>query len=242
MKMNYKTKVYGNTIRDGWVFLLLLVALLTGVHASNAQTPDPWTEEGASQMKASWLSDEENQLVVELNKARTDPARYAREYIEPGLSLFLPDDPLVQQKPDGTLYSTSEGVSAVKECIEVMKSTSPMGILTPSEGISKAARDHAKDMERRVFVAHKGSDGSDPYKRMNRYGKWGGFAAENISAGEATARAVVVQLLIDDGVASRGHRQNILDPALKRVGVAIAPHKEWRWSATMDFASEYTEK
>ncbi|MDD2964228.1 MAG: CAP domain-containing protein [Bacteroidales bacterium] len=241
--MNYKTKACRTSLPFGGLFGMLLVAvLLLNPDRAEGQTPDPWTAEGAAQLKVSWLSDEENLLVVELNKARTDPARYAREYIEPELALFLPDDPLVQQKPNGALYTTLEGASAIKECIGVMKSTLPMKVLVASEGMSKAARDHVRDMDRRVFVAHKGSDGSDPYERMNRYGKWGGFAAENISAGIATAREIVMQLLVDDGVASRGHRDNILDPALKRVGVALAPHEEWGWSATMDFASEYTEK
>lgn len=231
------------TIPGGWFpVLLLVVALLRSLPSSIAQTSDPWTEEGVSRQKVSWLSDEENLLVAELNKARTDPARYAREYIEPELALFLPDDPRIQQKPDGSLLSLNEGVSAVQECIRIMKTTPPMGILTASEGISKAARGHARDMERRNFFDHDGSDGSDPYQRMSRYGKWSGYAAENISSGEATARGIVVQLLIDDGVPSRGHRENILNPVLTRVGVAIAPHKEWRWTATIDLTAEYIGK
>jgi uncharacterized protein YkwD len=58
------------------------------------------------------------------------------------------------------------------------------------------------------LMGHTGTDGSDPYARMNRYGTVldGG---ENIAYGTFTGRDTVMGLVIDDGVASRGHRDNV---------------------------------
>ena len=49
--------------------------------------------------------------------------------------------------------------------------------------------------------------------------------AENISFGMDTELDVIFQLLIDDGVESRGHRKNMFNKDLKVVGVGIAKHK-----------------
>jgi uncharacterized protein YkwD len=46
--------------------------------------------------------------------------------------------------------------------------------------------------------------------------------------GPATAHDVVAALLIDDGIADRGHRKNILDPEVGVVGISCGPHKSYR--------------
>jgi len=49
-------------------------------------------------------------------------------------------------------------------------------------------------------------------------------AAEGIACGPETAREVIVQRLIDDGVLDRGHRDNIFDPRFGVAGAAGGPH------------------
>jgi uncharacterized protein YkwD len=77
---------------------------------------------------------------------------------------------------------------------------------------------------------------------VNRYGRWHGRVSENISFGPATARAVVLALLIDDGVPDRGHRRNILDPNVRIAGVSCGPHKSYRLMCDIVHAAAYTER
>lgn len=47
---------------------------------------------------------------------------------------------------------------------------------------------------------------------------------------------IVAQLLIDDGVPSRGHRKNILNKEFKIVGVAFGPHTKFKNMTVQNFA------
>ena len=91
-------------------------------------------------------------------------------------------------------------------------------------------------------MEHRGLDGSSPAGRANRHGRWLGAMAENIAYGDNPAREVVVQLLVDDGVADRGHRDNLLDPRWGAGGVACGPHKEYGQMCVMDYAAGYRER
>ncbi|MDR2495391.1 MAG: CAP domain-containing protein, partial [Spirochaetaceae bacterium] len=94
----------------------------------------------------------------------------------------------------------------------------------------------------RGTTGHAGSNGSSPRDRLNRYGAWGVNVGENISYGGATGQDIVVQLLIDDGVPSRGHRKNNMESAFAFAGVGVGAHKVYGTMAVLDFAAAYTEK
>ena len=68
------------------------------------------------------------------------------------------------------------------------------------------------------------------------------MAAENISAGEDEARAVVIQLIVDDGVPGRGHRTNLFNPDLHQAGAGSAPHREYRVVTVIDYADGFVER
>ena len=59
--------------------------------------------------------------------------------------------------------------------------------------------------------------------------------AENCSYGPKTGFDIVVQLLVDDGVESLGHRLNILSTFYSSMGVAIRPHKDFDNVTVQDF-------
>jgi uncharacterized protein YkwD len=121
-------------------------------------------------------------------------------------------------------------------------SASPIDTLKPSKGMSLAAKDHVDDQSETKNTGHTGSDGSSPFDRIERYGQWQSTAGENIDYGNNIARRIVLSLLIDDGVASRGHRKNIFNPAFKVVGVACGSHQMYRHMCVMTLAGGFKSK
>jgi uncharacterized protein YkwD len=109
----------------------------------------------------------------------------------------------------------------------------------PKKGLALAARDHARDQAATGALGHMGSDNSTPIDRISRYGIWDKTAGENIDYGNGDPRRIVVSLLIDDGITSRGHRLNLLNGGFKFVGVSTGAHSVYRHMCVMDFAGSY---
>ena len=106
-----------------------------------------------------YLTAGEKNIVLELNKVRTNPKKYANLYLVPSLKYY-------QGKkltyPGRTTIITKEGRTAVEECIKVLSSVRPVKSLLPSKSLSLAAKDHVLDTAPKGIVGHTGSDGSSP--------------------------------------------------------------------------------
>jgi uncharacterized protein YkwD len=89
--------------------------------------------------------------------------------------------------------------------------------LSISGKLGDAATDHARDMARKKFFEHRGSDGSQPKERVLRAGYQSRLTGENIAYGPESAEEVVAGWL-----ASRGHCENIMDSRFEDIGVAFA--------------------
>ncbi len=186
---------------------------------------------------ASYLSDLEAGVLREMNLARTQPRRYA-EFLEERRRYYRGNR---FERPGEIAIITQEGVSAVDEAIEFLRRVKPIGALTPSRGMSRAADDHVRDQGQAGGLGHRGSDGSRTCDRANRHGRWSGKIGENISYGRADARDVVIQLIVDDGLPDRGHRDNIFDPAFRVVGIACGDHSEYRAICVTTFDAGYRQ-
>jgi uncharacterized protein YkwD len=177
-------------------------------------------------------------VLSELNRARTNPAAYAallenlRPYYAADGTRSLPGEGRVR---------TREGVSALDGAIRALHHTTPLPPLSASSGLARAAFDHARDQAHNGGHGHHGSDGSSPFMRMNRHGRWQSHAGECIDYGAANARRIVMNLLIDDGVRDRGHRLNILNRDFAVAGVSAASHPRFRHLCVIDFATAYVE-
>lgn len=192
--------------------------------------------------KVKFLSNLEKDVILHLNMARTNPPKYARDFIEPRTRYYngkLYREPWEPSDFGG--YVKQEGTEAVRECVSAMEETPPIGLLLPSEGLTLAAEDHAVDQSNTGDTGHTGSDGSIPSTRLNRYGDWRIIMGENVFYGQASGREIVVGLLVDDGVMDRGHRANILNSRFKVVGVSIEKHPVYRYVCVIDFAGAYKE-
>jgi uncharacterized protein YkwD len=90
-------------------------------------------------------------------------------------------------------------------------------LLDTSRALDNAATDHARDMARRKFFEHRGSDGSEPRDRVRRAGYLSRLTGENIAYGPESAEEVVAGWL-----ASPGHCENIMEPSFRDIGVGFA--------------------
>jgi uncharacterized protein YkwD len=186
----------------------------------------------------NYLTAVEKDVILEMNKVRNNPRKYAELYIRPRLRYFNGRNYIV---PGQVTLVTQEGAAAVNACITALNRASSVGALTPERGLSRAAKDHVTDQSRTGQTGHNGSDRSTPETRMKRYGTFGGSWTwgENIAYGDTNGREIVCSLLIDDGVPSRGHRTNIMNRAFTQTGVGFGTHTQYRTSCTIDYAAGY---
>jgi uncharacterized protein YkwD len=89
------------------------------------------------------------------------------------------------------------------------------GPVSADGGLASVARAHSADMRDRGFFDHVNPDGLDPFDRADRGGV--SARAENIAWGQQDAAEVM-----DSWMNSAGHRANILNCGLTRLGVGIA--------------------
>ena len=186
-----------------------------------------------------YLSGIEKDVILEMNKARTNPKKYAELYIQPRLKYFNGKNYSV---PGQITIVTQEGAAAVNACITALNRASAVSVLAPEKGLSLAAKDHVTDQSKTGQTGHNGSDRSTPETRMKRYGSFSGSwtLGENIAYGDTTGREIVCSLLIDDGVPSRGHRTNILNKVFTQTGAGFGTHTQYRTSCTITYANGYT--
>jgi uncharacterized protein YkwD len=174
----------------------------------------------------------ERQVLAALNAARKDPAAYAaglkqyRTYFRANL-LHYPG-----QEAD---IETQEGVKVVDETIDFLAHRAPLQPVEESVPLGSVAGDLVADQSHSGDTGHQASDGTSPSERSRRHGG-GPEVAEVIAYGPIDAADVVRQLIVDDGVADRGHRAIIYSPELRFAGVACGPHPEYRTMCVIDLA------
>ncbi len=177
-----------------------------------------------------------NDVIAEINLARTNPSAYAANYIVPYRNSFTTNTSYVK---NGITYQTHEGINAVNECITYMQNASPRSALTVKDGLCKAARDHAVSQAPTGQIGHTGPDGSTLASRIHKYGTYSS-CGENISYGFTNPRDIVIQLLVDDNVPGRGHRTNIMEPNYTSArACVVSNHSVYGGECVIDFASGY---
>jgi len=188
-----------------------------------------------------YLTGLEKDVILEMNKARTNPKKYAELYIKPRLSNFNGN---YYSVPGQITIVTQEGATAVNDCITALNGANNASALIPEKGLSLAAKDHVSDQSKTGQTGHNGSDGSTPETRMRRHGAFSGSwtLGENITYGYTTGREIVCSFLIDDGVPDRGHRTNIMNRAFTQTGVGYGTHNQYRASCTITYANGYSSK
>ena len=103
-----------------------------------------------------------------------------------------------------------------------------LGPLTTNDKLVAAAKVQAKDMADHDKMAHEGSDGSTPDKRVKAQGYHFQIVGENVAMGQKTA-AEVMQSWME----SPHHKENILRPEFTEIGLAcyVDPNGVAWWCA-----------
>jgi uncharacterized protein YkwD len=216
-------------MKNLFILFLCLISLFT---------PTAGLPQSHKTSEVTYLSSLEKAVVNEMNLARTSPKEYL-SLLEQFKKYY---DGKLLKLPGETPILTKEGTSAVVEATRSLRSQKPVFPLSPSKGMTLGAKDHIRDLRTSGASQHKGSDGSQTWDRVNRYGTWQKIIGENISFGHTKARDIVMTLMIDDGVPNRGHRKNIFNPDFRVVGVAYGDHPAYRTICVITFAGGYREK
>ena len=162
-------------------------------------------------------------VLAELNFARTRPAEYAR---------FLRS---YRDHPDEGETSI-EGPAVLDEAIDFLERQTPLPPLQSDVRLERSAGGYAQDQGRYGLTGHVSSDGATLSDRIHRQQVWSMSAAEAISYGYENPRDVVRQLIVDDGVAGRGHRKVLFDATLRFAGVGCGPHRVYGAMCVIDFS------
>ena len=176
----------------------------------------------------------EQDLLAEHNRVRQNPQSYV-----PILQARLESMNQQGNIPNGCgrncTLTTQEGQAAVEEAIRYLNEQPAVGPLTLSDGIARAAKSHAND-QRDGALGHSGSNGSSPLERVSGFDVETSGVGENIAYGPETAQDVVMNLIVDDGVADRGHRINLFQAKWTMAGAGCGPHSGYGSVCVIDYA------
>lgn len=203
--------------------LIVLLPLLSIGQSSDlfAIWPDTIIAKANSAQDVEYMTEEEKLAVFYINLVRTNPPLFANTYLKD----YMKENGIKKDKE-------------VKSLIDELEATKPRVMLQPSESLTQLAREHANDMGETGRTGHKSSDGTSFKDRMVELSKTFSGINENCNYGHEGGIDAAIDLLIDRNVPNVGHRRNILDPQMRFAGIAIEPHKRWRFNCVQDFGGK----
>jgi len=163
-----------------------------------------WTQDQLSKANTAadieYLSQVEKDVILYINLARLYPKQFARQEVN---NYYGP------KKYGGYLKDSPYRASLLKKLLTMQA----LKALRFDEKMYKSAK---------CFAIESGEAGKTGHKRTTCPEE---NVAECCSYGMSTGKDVVLQLLIDHGVPSLGHRKICLDPSYTKVGAGEYAHK-----------------
>ena len=183
----------------------LLILLLTFFSLA-AYAAGSWDIDKLNTAKNSTdLTKLEKDIILELNKARSNPPQYANEYITE----------LMNKCKKGKV-KFNEGLPVVEECYKFLIKQEPMPLFYPETGLNLSAGLSLKETKT-------GNENSSATDKMELFGTRKGCWGELTRYVNTNAKDFVANLLINDGSPDRGMREILMDPYYTKIGIAISP-------------------
>lgn len=196
-----------------------------------------------------WVSELQRSVLCVIADARTHPEVCIRR-LQQKIG-YLKGKEFHDPLQPGLVKVTKEGRVAIDDAVDALVSVGQQDcpecfMNEPVQALSLSAEDHCLDIGPRGVVSHEGSDGSSAAERMSRYCNWAGACSECIWYGVLNvnlatlelAERIVDDLIIDDGVSSRGHRAAMLDKKYLCAGVSFCAHATFGHVVVIDFAAD----
>ncbi len=202
--------------------LLLLVVLSLGACAQNFR-PNLrlWNRIHILKAKTCAYSisstKQEQDLIFYCNLARLDGQLFVKTILKPYL----------EAKGD-----TDMSDPYISSLIAELNRLPRLKPLWSSQLLTKMAKDYATSSGKAGIIGHENFD-----QRFSSLYHSGKTVGENCAYSQQNALNAVIDLLIDDGIESLGHRHNILSQVFSRVGVGIASHKNYNNVWVMEFTN-----
>ena len=179
------------------------------------------------------LDDKKMLILEELNKIRTDPKSYLplleelMDCMTEGNKNDLGKEDQkrinyveIERKKVGKVkFWINEGPGVIPETIEFLKNQEAVGAMIPHPVTMRVAQDHADDPASRF--GHRSSEDRPKGCRYLRYCTSVGVTGESISPSNQTPEDTVLRLLVDSGVADRGHRLGLFIKSDKLCGIGL---------------------
>jgi uncharacterized protein YkwD len=188
----------------------------------------------------------EKAVLDEINWARTHPGQ-AADYLDNTIApLFLlenkeafKDEPTTRAplpEEHGLYRTTQEGLGLVRETAAWLRAQRPRPAVAWNDTLGRMAV---------AMVTLQGPSGEMGHDRHG--GDWMSLASrqdprlvccgETNSYGSEDPRTIVIDLIVDDGVPSRGHRATVFDvrKGYDVVGIAVGPHTTHRFMCVIDW-------
>ena len=159
----------------------------------------------------SYLSDKEKQIIYILNLARMNPTLFGKT--------------VVVQFPEYSGEEELKQSSYYRSLLEFLKNKKPMPLLYPEKTLFESAKCHAESSGVSGYVGHN--------RRSTACKSVETFMGECCQYGYQDPLSIVMDLLIDEGVPSLGHRIILFKPHTQ-IGVSLQPHNKYRWNSVLD--------
>ena len=160
----------------------------------------------------AYFTQDEKEVLWILNMARSNPSLFART--------------VVKNYPDSTDQFRLKNIAEYKSLLATLENTKKLTMLVPDSLGWISAKCHAISSGLAGYVGHDRQGNACKGKIF--------FNAECCDYGNDDPLDIIMNLLIDEGVPSLGHREILLSDYHK-AGVSIQPHKTYGYNTVIDF-------